>query len=193
MTGTDIRVLVDGESLYKGVFDASSSPNYPAARKGDFYVVSVAGFIGGATGVGSRVLVNDLLIAKVDTATGNQATVGANWVKQGDRKLPMVTTIVSSATPTVNVDFADCVSITALATNITSMTTNLSGTPGNFWKLIYRIKDDGTSRSLTWGAKFATRTVALPTATIAGKVLVVGFFYDTVTATYGCVASGSEP
>ncbi len=104
-----------------------------------------------------------------------------------------VTVITSSAAPAVNTDVCGAVSITALATAITSMTTNLTGTPTNFARLIYRIKDDGSPRSITWGAKFATRIVALPTTTIAGKVLLVGFFYDTITATWGCVASGSEP
>lgn len=107
---------------------------------------------------------------------------------------PRVTTIVSSATPTVNTDVTDAVSITALAANITSMTTNLTGTPVNFAKLLYRIKDDGGgARAIAWGAKFQTRTAALPTTTVIGKVLAVGFFYDTLTATWACMASGSEP
>ncbi len=105
---------------------------------------------------------------------------------------PRVTTITSSATPTVNTDVTDAVSITALAADITSMTTNLTGNPANFSRLVFRIKDTGVARAITWGAKFAARTVALPTTTVAGKVLVVGFFYDTVTAMWGCVASGSE-
>lgn len=106
---------------------------------------------------------------------------------------PRVTTIVSSATPTVNTDVTDAVTITALAVNITSMTTNLTGAPPNFGKLLYRIKDDGSARAIAWGAKFRADTAALPTTTIAGKVLSVGFFYDTITATWRCKAAGSEP
>lgn len=103
-----------------------------------------------------------------------------------------VTTITSSATPTVNTNNCDTVTITALAVAITSMTTNLSGTPTNFQKLIYRIKDDGTARAITWGASFEAKGVALPTTTVAGKVLTVGFIYDTVSAKWGCVASVNE-
>lgn len=190
---TDATIILDGTEVFRGVIDASANPNYPAARKGDMYVVSVQGFLGGISGVGARVLVNDIVLARVDTIAGNQAAVGANWVKNGDRKLPMVTAIVSSATPVVDTDFTDAVSITALAANITSMTTSLAGSPVNFQKLLYRIKDNGVARTIAWGAKFSTRTVALPTTTIAGKVLVVGFFYDTLTATWGCVAAGNEP
>lgn len=100
-----------------------------------------------------------------------------------------ITTITSSATPTVNTDDCDCVTITELATDITSMTTNLSWTPTNFQKLIYRIKDDGTARAITWGAAFVAMWVDLPTTTVISKVLTVWFIYDTVTSKRGCVAS----
>lgn len=103
-----------------------------------------------------------------------------------------ITTIVSNATPTVNTDNCDAVTITALATAITSMTSNLSGTPTNFQTLIFRILDDGTGRAITWGATFQAMGVALPTTTTANKVLTVGFLYDTVDSKWGCVASADE-
>ena len=103
-----------------------------------------------------------------------------------------VTTITSSATPTVNTDNCDVVSITAQAAAITSMTTNLSGTPTDFQTLVYRIKDNGTARAITWGASFEAKGVALPTTTVISKVLTVGFIYDTVTSKWGCVASAQE-
>lgn len=112
----------------------------------------------------------------------------ADWA----RITPRVTTIASSATPTIDTDDADAVTITALATAITSMTTNLSGTPTNFQRLIVRIKDDGTARAITWGAGFAAMGAALPTTTVISKVLTVGFIYDTVTSTWGCVAIAQE-
>jgi hypothetical protein len=106
---------------------------------------------------------------------------------------PRVTTLASSATPTINTDSTDAVSITALATDITSMTTNLTGTPPNFGKLIFRILDTGVARNIAWGAKFIAGNVALPTTTIAGKQLMVGFIYNTTTAAWECVAQGSKP
>ena len=108
------------------------------------------------------------------------------------RVTPRITTITSSATPTINTDNCDCVTITALATNITSMTSGLSGTPTNFQKLIIRIKDDGTARTITWGGSFEAMGVALPTTTIISKVLTVGFIYNTVTSKWGCVGTTQE-
>lgn len=105
-----------------------------------------------------------------------------------------VTTITSSATPTVNTDNCDAVDITALATAITSMTTNLSGTPANKDTLVFQIKDDGTARAITWGASFVAGGVALPTTTVISKILTVGFIYNTANALnkWMCIASAQE-
>ena len=101
--------------------------------------------------------------------------------------------IPSNALPSINTNLYDAVSITALAVNITSMSTNLSGSPGNFQKLIIRIKDDGVSpRTINWGASFASRGATLPTTTVLSKVLTVGFIYNTVTTTWDLVALAQE-
>ncbi len=105
---------------------------------------------------------------------------------------PRVVSISSSATPTIDTDSYDFVDITALATNITSMTTNLSGTPVNMQKLIVQIKDNGVARTITWGASFVADGVALPSTTVAGKRLKVGFLYQTSVSKWGCVAAINE-
>ena len=64
--------------VFKGVIDASTNPNYPSADKGWTYKISVAGKIGGISGV--VVEAGDTIICSVDASpTGNHATVGANW------------------------------------------------------------------------------------------------------------------
>lgn len=73
--------LLDAQNafVYKGVIDASTNPNYPAANAGHTYKISVAGKIGGASGV--NVEVGDTATCLVDgSVSGNQATVGANWI-----------------------------------------------------------------------------------------------------------------
>ena len=103
-----------------------------------------------------------------------------------------VTSITSSATPTINTDNCDVVDITALAAAITSMTTNLSGTPTNFQKLIIRIKDNGTARAITWGASFSSKGGTLPTTTVISKLTTVGLIYNTTSALWECVAVAQE-
>lgn len=74
---TYVDGLMTGLLENKGSIDCSTNPNYPAASNGDAYVVSVAGKIGGASGI--DVNVGDLIVASADNAGGDQATVGANW------------------------------------------------------------------------------------------------------------------
>lgn len=101
-------------------------------------------------------------------------------------------TTTSSATPTINTDLYDRYTITALATAITSMTTNLSGTPVDGDQLVIRLKDDGTGRGITWGASFASRGATLPTTTTANKVTYVGLFWNSAASTWDCVAAITE-
>lgn len=72
-----VTTAVTGLLDFKGSTDASSNPNYPAALKGDAYVVSVAGKVGGASG--KSVDIGDYYIAIADNAGGTEAGVGTSW------------------------------------------------------------------------------------------------------------------
>lgn len=74
----DALIGANDALVYKGVIDCSTNPNYPAADAGHLYKVSAAGKIGGVAGI--DVQVGDDLLCTVDSsASGDQATVGANW------------------------------------------------------------------------------------------------------------------
>ena len=74
----DGLIAANDAMVFKGVLDCSANPNYPAANAGDTYRVSVAGKIGGGSGV--NVEAGDILLCLTDgTSSGNQATVGSNW------------------------------------------------------------------------------------------------------------------
>ena len=104
------------------------------------------------------------------------------------RVTPRVSTTTSSATPTINTDNVDIYGLTAQAADITSFTTNLSGTPTDGQKLwIYIV---GTAaRAITWGASFEASTVALPTTTVTTNRLDVGFVWNAATSKWRCVAT----
>jgi len=106
------------------------------------------------------------------------------------RITPRVVTFTSDATPDIDSDDYDAVTITALAVAITDV--NMTGTETNFQKIIFRIKDNGTARAIAWGSDFEDAGQALPTTTVISKLLTVGFIYNTVTAKWGCVAVGNE-
>lgn len=75
---TAIASALTSVAKLKGGIDASTNPNFPAATVGDFYRITVAGKIGGASG--ALVQVGDTIECFVTSAAGDYATVGANWV-----------------------------------------------------------------------------------------------------------------
>ncbi len=97
-----------------------------------------------------------------------------------------VDTITSSSSYILDTDYYDALSITALGATLNTLST--SGSPYNFQKLIIRIKDNGTAQTLDWAPVFAEYGTALPTTTVAGKVMTLGFIYDSVAAVWGLVA-----
>ena len=99
----------------------------------------------------------------------------------------------SSATPTPDANTTDLYYLSALAEDATF------GAPtGNLvdgQKLMVRILDNGTPRTLSWNSGaggYIARGVALPTTTIISKYLHVGLIYNDVETTWDCVASAQE-
>jgi hypothetical protein len=82
-TQQSVKAYADGllgaadAMTFKGVIDCAASPNYPAGVQGDFHKVSVAGKIGGASGI--VVQVGDGILCTTDNAGGTQAAVGSSW------------------------------------------------------------------------------------------------------------------
>jgi len=120
------------------------------------------------------------------TQVGNDVTLaGASLTARIKRR---VGTTTSSATPTINTDDVDYYSLTAQTVDITSFTTNLTGTPTDAQTLWISIT--GTAaRAITWGASFEASTVALPTTTVTTNRLDVGFVWNAATSKWRCVAS----
>lgn len=119
---------------------------------------------------------NYLSIVTTDTSLqGNGTTsnpIGLN--------VPNVTSIVSSATPTLAITNTDkhIYEITALAEACAFG--NPTGTKYNGQVLIIRIKDDGTARALSFGTDYYAGTdVPMPTTTVLGKQIVLGFMYNS--------------
>jgi hypothetical protein len=74
---SQISAAVTGLFEYKGAIDCSANPNYPAASVGDVYKVTVAGKIGGASGL--VVEIGDTIYCSTNSAGGTQAAVGSSY------------------------------------------------------------------------------------------------------------------
>jgi hypothetical protein len=115
-------------------------------------------------------------------------TISSTSTLTNKRVTPRVSTTTSSATPTINTDSVDVYGLTAQAVDITSFSTNLSGTPTDGQLL--RIYIVGTAaRAITWGASFEASTTPLPTTTVTTNRLDVGFVWNAATSKWRCLAS----
>lgn len=133
------------------------------------------------TGSGSAVIT-------FPTSTATLATLALTETFTNKRITKRVGSTTSSATPTINTDNVDIYKLTAQAADITSFTTNLSGTPTDGQTLLIQIT--GTAaRAITWGSSFEASTVALPTTTVSTNRLDVGFIWNTATSKWRCVAA----
>lgn len=96
-----------------------------------------------------------------------------------------VDSTASSATPAINTDNVDTYKLTAQAVDITSFTTNLSGTPTDD-QILHIVIIGTATRAITWGSKFEASTVALPTTTVGTNRLDVYFIWNTATSKWRC-------
>ena len=122
--------------------------------------------------------------------TGNDEFVFAAHTKTltNKRVTKRVVTVTAGATPSINTDNGDVFSITGQNAAITSLTTNLTGTPTANQMMLIEITDDGTGRAITHGASFAsTSTSTLATTTTANKKLMELFMWSTALSKWELV------
>lgn len=80
----------------------------------------------------------------------------------------------------------DFIDITALAEPITFGAA--TGTIADAARIMFRLLDDGTARALTWDASWRDGGVGLPSATVAGKLMHLGFIYHAGRSAWELVA-----
>jgi len=103
---------------------------------------------------------------------------------------PRLITAASYTTDTgtsLTVATADVFQVTAQAGALKF--NNPGGTPVAGQKLIIRIKDDGTARALTYDTQFrASSDLALPSTTVLGKTLYMGFIFNLTDTKWDLLA-----
>lgn len=151
--------------------------------------------VGPASSVASRIAIfsgtSGKLLADGGKLLPSGAVVGTTDTQtlSNKRQIARVSTVASDTTPTVNTDLYDVIEITALAAGITSMTTDLTGTPNTGDKLLFAITDNGTARAIVWGSGYESSAAAtLPTGTTPGTLMHVAFFWNATSSKWRCVA-----
>ena len=99
---------------------------------------------------------------------------------------PRVTSAASASSLTPDISASDVYAYTALAEGLTINAP--TGTPLDGDKLIFRLLDNGTSRSLTWDGTYTVIGVTLPTATTISKTTYVGCIYNANNTRWDVIA-----
>lgn len=73
-----------------------------------------------------------------------------------------------------------------------NVTINAASSGQEGQKFMIRIKDNGTSRTLTWNAIYRPIGVTLPTATTANKTMYIGCMYNSADETWDVIAVSEE-
>jgi hypothetical protein len=130
------------------------------------------------------------------------ATAGTDYVTPtgvetltNKRITARVNLLTTTASPWAwNSDSYDEQAITALANALTISAD--AGTPTNGQKTIFRFKDNGTARALTWTTgttkSFRAIGVTLPTTTVINKTVYVGCIYNTTDSRWDALAVAQE-
>ena len=186
VSATDYAPATSGSSILK-----ASSGGFANAVAGTDYAAATSGS-GILKGNGAGGFSTATVDVDYTTPTGVETLTNKRHTKR------VSTTNAPGATPSMNTDNYDQFIFTGMAAAVTSMTTNLTGTPTDGDELIIRFKDNGTARAVTWGAKFVTGggsggyTDSLLTTTVINKTHILKFLYDATAAVWVCTYTGSS-
>ena len=129
------------------------------------------------------------LPATTDTLAGIAATqtLTNKWIH------PRVTSAASASSLTPDPSTTDEYCYTALAATLTiNAPSAASGTISDGDKLLFRILDNGTGRTLTWNATYTIIGTTLPTTTTANKMVYVGCIYNSANTRWDVVAVATQ-
>lgn len=213
-TYTEWKGIISGSSIGSLELINGTDQNYPAASTTRVYMVITAAVfnsmvdgllvehnkqghhtdITGTSLTVTGAVDGDSLAITADATVGGNMTVTGNVSGANGTFTGLVTagsaTTATGATITPTANDANTYTVTALAAAATIAAP--SGTPVEGQSLTLRIKDDGTSRALTWNAIYRALGITLPTATVAGKLMYINMKYNEVDTKWDVLAVGKQ-
>lgn len=134
---------------------------------------------------------SDVGLGNVDN-TSNATERAATATLTNKRITPRVFVTTSASTLVPEKDTYDCFSYTALAASL-AINNHSTSTVSNFKKIEIRIVDNGTPRALTFDTNYVARGgIALPTTTVANKMMTLGFEWVSAISKYNLIALAQE-
>lgn len=96
----------------------------------------------------------------------------------------VVVAVTQSATPAIDTDNGTIFEVFNLAQAITSLTTNLTGTPVDGQQICVAFSDNGTARAITYGANFVNQGATAPTTTVVGDTTYTYWIYSSAATAW---------
>lgn len=140
---------------------------------------------------------NSNVAAYLPTYTGNLVSLAGDVTTTGNVQaakvvntlvVPRIDGVSTSSGILIDSATTDQYNVTALAEGVVFAVT--AGIEGQ--KLNIRIKDNGTSQTLSWDSNFQPIGVALPATTTSSKLLYVGCIYNTQSSTWDVVSVAEQ-
>jgi len=131
------------------------------------------------------------MIDDIETALDGKVgtTDAVTLTNKRNQKRVYSTTSASSLTPEIST--YDIFEFTALAENLT-INNHSSSTPVNGEMMMFIIKDNGTSRTITWGSNYANGCATLPTATTVNKRTWILVQWNNTDGKWYCISVGTQ-
>lgn len=171
--GVDLTTPSNTQTLTNKTISADSNTISGIAAS-SFVLSNASGNIDGSAS--QKAIPSGVVVGTTDTQTLTSKRIN-----------PRVVSAASASSLTPDVSVADQYAYTALAAGLTINAP--TGTPVDGQRLIFRILDNGTSRSLTWNATYVSMTsLSLPSATTANKTTYVGCIYNANNTRWDVVA-----
>jgi trimeric autotransporter adhesin len=202
-TYTDGQLLIGnstGNTLNKSTLTAGSgititngsgTINISANASVTSFTAGTTGFTPNTATTGAVTLAGTLNIA--NGGTGNTSFVAANIATYtgaetltNKRINPRFLTSNSAATLIPDISAYDQYNLYAQDQTLTVNAPTGSPVDGN--KLMFRILDNGTARTISWNATYTNIGVTLPTTTTASKTIYVGSIYNATNTRWDVIA-----
>jgi hypothetical protein len=188
--GTGLVISGTTIDLQTPVAVANGGTGSGTYTNGQLLIGNTAGGLNKATlTAGSNVVITNgdgtITIAAAGGGVGD-VTLNGTQTLTNKRINPRVVSAASASTLTPSIATADQYAYTALASALTINAP--TGTPVDGNKLIFRIRDNGTARALTWNATYTVVGVSLPTTTVVNKILYVGCIYNAADIQWDVIA-----
>jgi hypothetical protein len=173
--------------------EATFNANVVISNTGELVFAANAGiYANGSLGTAGQVLSSNASSVYWSTVSGSgDVTTTGTQTLTNKRIDPRVSSTASASSVTPDIGSFDMYVYTALAVGLTINATT-GGTPVDGNKLVFRFKDDGTARGLTWTTSgtnsFRAIGVTLPTTTTISKVTYVGCIYNSNESFWDVVA-----